>query len=193
MSEDSIKNYLKAVSPNLWKSFKVGKFHFLLISSSLITQDYSSRPLKEKEYLDEIVKEQYVFMRYMLSEVGKDEQIFLFVHDPDCLEKVSQMFPELEKKIARVFCGHMHAEESLKGYERLGKIANSRLAKIISLHSKGKKTMLWAKGNLERLKIFKKYKLQIIPATGGMMGKGGGLLVLRLFDNGSYQIEKHKV
>lgn len=191
ISQTSFENFHNIFGPFFQKFSWGSEFHFILLCSSLLIQETNHLREAEKNYVDNLKKKQAEFLQNYLDD-AEHKNVFIFLHDPDAIEIIDPILEKYPQKRFKVFCGHLHAEESLKDYEQLGRIANSRLAKIISLYSKGKKIMEWAKGNLQRLEIFKKYNLQIILATGGMMGKGGGFLILNLFDDGSYQIEKHK-
>lgn len=191
----SVINHQKIFGP-LYKSFRMGRNRFILLSSSMMIQDFEQRFVVEKNELLRIRERQTQFIADKLSQSKEGDNVFVFLHDPDALEIFDKLVFEnccLKNVNIKVFCGHLHAESSLGKYEKLGRMANNRyLSKIISLHPNGKKIIDWAKGNLRRLEIFKKYDLQVIPATGGMMGQGGGFLILNLFDDGSYEIEKYK-
>lgn len=207
ISMESIAHF-KAVfgKDNLYQLFKIGRFNFIFLSSSLVNQSIDHLPKLDQDEICDLNSEQRVILYDVLAKTKGNETAFLFIHDPDCLEEIDNFIVDLQKdKYVRsdvnikTFCGHMHAEETLKNYEKLGRIANVSAGYERTLHGffirseKGRKIMEWAKGNLCRLEIFKKYNLRIVPAAGGMMGKGGGFLVLNLYEDGSCKIEKHEV
>jgi hypothetical protein len=194
ISKKSVENYQKTIG-RLWYFLHIKKWNCLFLSSSLIKQKFCHGSKEEIAYLEKLKRDQLNFVSEELDRLLDGEKVLIFLHDPDVLEVLENRILKYHgKKKIKVFCGHMHAESSLKSYERLGKIANSWFGKkIISKTEKGKKVMDWAKGNLKRMEIFKKYNLQIVPALGGMMGKGGGFLILNLCDDGSFEIEKHKI
>lgn len=194
VSRRSVNNYRHLVGP-LWSYIQIGAFQLIFLSSSLVRQDFSRRSDDEIAYLNNLKENQFNFLSRKLEIISEEDKIFIFLHDPDALEVLENTILKYHsEKNIKVFCGHIHAEDSLKSYERLGKIANSWFGKkIISKTKKGKKVIEWAKDNLKRMEIFRKYNLQIIPALGGMMGKGGGFMILNLYDNGNFEIEKHKI
>lgn len=199
ISRKSICNFQSVFGP-LFSAFSIGEFHFILLSSSLLIQKS-----KDAELLS-LKEDQFKMFDGILEKILEGKDVFLFLHDPDGLQAIKSHFDTpylgsyyLRNKNFHTFCGHMHAESSLKSYENLGRIANARTVKekfshwLFSLFKKGRKVMEWAKGNIRRMEIFRKYDLQIIPSTAGMMGKGGGFLILDLYDDGTYSIEKHKI
>jgi len=198
ISQTSFENFQIIFGP-LFQKFSWGsEFHFILLCSSLLIQKTNHLSGMEKDYIDNLKEKQIKFLQNYLDDTER-KNIFIFLHDPDAIEIIDPILEKCPPKGFKLFCRHLDAEASLRDYERLGKIANSKhgklniIRKISMLSKKGRRVMRWAKGNLQRLEIFKKYDIQIVPATGGMMGKGGGFLILNLFDDGSYQIEKHKI
>ena len=196
MSWKSLDNFQSVFGP-LYSTFSICQFHFLLLSSSLLIQPTSHLSVAERKYVSDLQKSQRDFVWEFLGRKNEEKTILVFMHDPDGLD--SYLFTLGDYNNFKAFCGHMHAEDSLKKYEDLGRIANAKTAKekvmsrIFNHFKKGKKIMNWAEGNLRRMEIFRKYNLQIVPSTAGMMGRGGGFLILNLFDDGSYKIEKHKI
>lgn len=199
ISRKSIDNFQSVFGP-LYTGFSIGEFHFLLLSSSLLTQKS-----KNSEF-QKLKKDQFEIFDSMLEKISEAKDVFIFLHDPDGLREIQSHFDipylgsyYLRNKNFHAFCGHMHAEDSLKKYQNLGRIANAKSLKekilkwLFNCFKKGVKVMEWAKGNLRRVEIFKKYDLQIVPSTAGMMGRGGGFLVLNLYDDGTYSVEKHKI
>jgi len=199
ISWESIGNF-QSVFNSLFSGFTIGENHFLLLSSALMTLSLYYLSIAEARDIYKLQEDQRNFIWNFLADKRKDDRIFIFLHDPDALETFdayTNNFDVMKGRKYKAFCGHMHAEEGLKSYENLGKIANAKtiFQRIVrwffNRTKKGKKVMKWAKGNLKRTAIFKKYDLQIVPATGGMMGKGRGFLILNLHDDGSHEIEKH--
>jgi len=199
VSLESVQNFQK-IPGSLFGALTIGQFNLILLSSSLLIQK-----LNEPE-LVELRNKQFEMLDKALENIAVGEDVFIFLHDPDGLQEIEKYFDTpyfgsyyLRNKHFHTFCGHLHAEESLRSYEKLGRIANAKTMGekikrwIFMKNEKGRKVMRWAKGNLWRLEIFRKYDLHIIPATGGMMGKGGGFLILNLFEDGSFHVEKHKV
>lgn len=198
MSKNALENFRFTFGP-LFQELTIGNFHLILISSSLIAQNTKSLKGCDRQCARLLKREQVIFLRNYLNHVPEEHRVFVFLHDPDALEFIDQL-PE-SAKISKVFCGHLHAEESLVGYKRLGMIANNWLLRNICIFSffllsrlqKAIKLMTWAKGNLKRLELFKKYNLQIVPGISGMMGEGAGFLVLELYKNGKYEIKQFQL
>lgn len=201
ISWKSIDNFQSVFGP-LFSGFAIGNFNFLLLSSSLFTQPIGHLSEGERKYVAKLQKDQQNFIWDYFADKKKNGTVFAFMHDPDGTDQFNAVilhYNVLRNRKYKVLCGHMHAEDSLKKYEALGKIANAKTLKekavlwIFNRFKKGRKVMNWAEGNLQRIEIFEKYGLQVVPSTAGMMGRGGGFLILNLFDDGSYEIEKHKI
>lgn len=201
ISWKSIDNFQSVFGP-LFSGFAIEKFSFILLCPSLFIQPIDHLSDDEKKYIFKLRDDQYNFVWNYFADRKKEGIVFLFMHDPDALEQFDAQalnYNVLRGRKYKAFSGHMHAEESLASYKRLGRIANAQtwLEKFcrwfFNRNKKGRKVMRWAKGNLCRMEIFRKYELQVVPSTAGMMGKGGGFLILNLFDDGSYEIEKHKI
>lgn len=199
VSWKSINNFKSVFGP-LFSGFSIRDFHFFLLSSSILMQ-------KSKDFkFQKLKKEQLRMFDGLLAGIPEGRNVFIFSHDPDGLQEIQGHFDTpffgsyyLRNKNFHAFCGHMYAESSLAQYEKLGKIANAKTLRENFFHwlpsrfEKGRKVMEWAKANLFRMEIFRKYDLQIVPSTAGMMGKGGGFLILNLFDDGTYFVEKYKI
>lgn len=189
ISDKSIGNFLNVVGP-LWQAFTKGDYTFVILSSSLMMQKLDHLTAEKQEQIIKLCQEQKVFIQKTLNAIPEGRTVFVFMHDPDALIKFDEYIRDyyyMHNKNFKVFCGHMHAEWSLVAYEKLGKLAFSKLAGLLP-----EKIIRWAKGNNRRLMLFEKYNLQIMLAPGGMMGVGGGFLVLEVFTNGKYQINRHK-
>lgn len=201
----SVDNFQSVFSP-LFAGFTIGKFNFILLCPSLFIQPINHLTASEKKYIRKLQDDQYNFVWNYFADRKKEGIVFTFLHDPDALEQFNAQVLNhnvLKGRKYKAFCGHMHAEDSLRKYELMGKIANGEKAKGVLAYflrrfmcgksEKGKKVKEWAKGNLRRLEIFRTYDLQVVPSTAGMMGKGGGFLILDLYDDGTYSVEKHKI
>ncbi len=198
----SINNFESLFGP-LFSGFSIEDFHFLLLSSSLIIQSVEHLSERERKFIIRLRDNQYNFIRNYFACRKELGTVFLFLHDPDVLEAFHAQV--LKYKVLcggatlKAFCGHMHTEASLEKYQNLGHIARAISTKekilrwLFNRNEKGKKVMQWAKDNLRRIELFKKYNLQIVPSTAGMMGRGGGFLILNLYSDGSYEIKKHKI
>jgi len=95
-------------------------------------------------------------------------KFFLLLHDPTVLTQetaIRKIIDSHRKKIAGIIHGHLHAEFS------------RWLAKFSPTY----------RG------LNKKYKTILVPASWGMLGIGGGFLVMNVHDDGTYEIERHKV
>lgn len=191
ISVESIDSFRDVAGP-LWQGFLVGRARFLLVSSSLMIQKTDHLPQQDRICIKAMEQEQGNFLFSEIMKAGTDERLFVFLHDPDAIAYLDNCVLDCErqgvKRRITVFCGHMHAEWSLKVYRLLGNLSKSKMAKILP-----GKIRAWAQSNQERLVLFEKYDLQVVPAPGGMMGSGGGFLVMNLYDDGTYKIEKHRV
>jgi hypothetical protein len=188
----------------LWGKKEIGPFLLIYLSSTLLGQPFDHLPPDEERELQLLSNEQICFIANLLGQNKGVKDVLLFIHDPDgleVLEKKIDMFNHdyLQKNRIITFCGHMHSEDTLRNYERLGRIAQGYtswdrfLRNQMKKSAKGRKVIGWAEGNLKRLEVFKRFRLNIVPASGGMIGKGGGFLVLNLHDNGYFEIERHKI
>jgi hypothetical protein len=186
----SVNNFLHYAGP-LWQTFSFGDVYFILLSSSLMIQGLEHLSEKQRLKILQMREEQRIFFLATLSKIPKEKMVFVFMHDPDAISVLNVYIckhPWNCNKNITIFCGHMHAEFSLKIYKFLGKIAHSCWASVLPI-----KIRAWAAVNNVRLTLFKKYNLQIIPAPSGMMGIGGGFKVLNIYNDGTYEIEKHKI
>lgn len=94
--------------------------------------------------------------------------IFLLLHDPTVLTKetaVRKILDSYSNKITAIIHGHLHAEFS----------------------------RLFAKTSPTYRGLCRKYKTILAPAPWGFMGIGGGFLVMNIYENGTYGIEKQKL
>jgi hypothetical protein len=190
ISKKSIENFVVTID-HPWQMFFIGGKHFVLLCSSLMMQKTDHLPESERQFVEQMRLTQEAFIKEYLFDIPENEDVFVFLHDPDALVEFYKCIRDeyyVHNKNFTAFCGHMHAEWSLLAYKKLGKLAQSKYAYILPV-----KIRQWAKSNRLRLELFEKYNLQIIPAPGGMMGIGGGFKVLNLFDDGTYEIETHKV
>lgn len=201
ISWKSIDNFQSVFGP-LFSGFTIEKFKFILLCPSLFIQPIDHLSESEKKYIVKLQDNQQNFIWNYFADKKKEGIVFIFMHDPDGLDQFNAIvlnYNVLRNRKYKALCGHMHAEASLEKYQNLGRIAKAISFKekclrwFFNRFEKGKKVIAWAKGNLCRMEIFKKYDLQIVPSTAGMMGRGGGFLVLNLYDDGSYEIEKHKI
>jgi len=193
ISRKSILNFQLFVGP-LFETFRIGESRFIILSSSLFTQSFDHKFPEDQKYIENIKLKQNEFLVRTLAKVDSRETVFLFIHDPDSLEVIDRLLSEdAKKKINKVFCGHLHAKWVLKIYEFLGRASQGKMMRMLSKARIGRNIKNWASGNLERMKLFSKYKLQIVPAATGMMGLGGGFLILNLFDDGTYSVKEHKI
>ena len=192
ISQKSIDNFLEILG-QLYQSVKIGNFHIIFLSSSLLHQDFSQRPEDEQRYIQSVKNKQEQFFVQKLREINNPEKAFVFLHNPDTLENIDGFLSEdLKNKIEAVFCGHVHAVFALAMYNFLGKIANSFLYDLISRSEGGKNIMHWAKDNPKRLALFKKYNLQVVPSVGGFFGIGKGFSTLYICEN-NYTIRRFKM
>lgn len=194
MSLNSIENFQRILGP-LFDTWKIGDFHFITISSSLFIQSTDHLECSERREIESLKQEQEKFLTEYLLNIPVGQKVFLFLHDPDAIELID-VIPGA-KKITQIFCGHFHTEKNFQGYRRLGKLANNFWGRLF-LRSVGlffnrlkrvNKVIAWAKGNPRRLKLFEKYNLQIVPAVC----ETKGFLILELYDDGSYEIQKFTV
>ena len=199
----SIENF-QYILGLLFTSWKIGNFNFVTISSSLFSQSTEHLECGERQKVEALKREQKIFLAKLLLKTSENEKIFLFLHDPDATEFIDK-FP-CAKKITRIFSGHIHTEGNFRGYQTLGKISNSFWGRLIlrliglvvgliSFHprrvtSKVSKVIAWAKKNPRRLKLFEKYNLQRVPSSSVLHGGQPGFLVLELYDNEEYEIQK---
>lgn len=194
ISEISVRNFEQECNRIVgYESLE--KFCFLWLCSSLFSQSITHLSGDERRYIEALHQYQCEVITSVIRSVKEDKSLFILLHDPDALEKVDALLSQKDKsKIAGVFCGHMHATESLVGYARLGRIAQTRLSGLLAkMFQRWRMIHEGAKGNPRRLELFKGYNLQIIPAPGGMMGVGGGFKVLNIYDNGTFETEKYKI
>lgn len=204
MSKASCTNFMERVG-NIFNHytldyFPTGKFHFVVICSSLLCQNLKLLFRNDSEWLEGLKEQQNDFLVRVLKEVWEEDHVFIFLHDPDGLEELDKIVAQncdYKNLRIKVFCGHFHSEETLAKYERLGKIANADSSSLkikrwlFRRFEKGRKIMAWAERNPARMKLIKKYDVQIVPGLNGMLGSGKGALILNLFDDGGYEIEKH--
>lgn len=191
ISKNSLENFEDIFGP-LFRSIIIDKTHLMLLSSSLINQKVDHRSIQEIEQFEELRANQEEMLINVIDDASDDEKIFLFLHDPDCLLQIDRFLSENQSsKISKVFCGHLHAEFSLEPYNILGRLFGANLSvQAAKAHMYSDQIARWAQGNLERLKLFRKYKLQIVPSFNGMMGIGKGFLILNLDESGAHSIEK---
>jgi hypothetical protein len=195
ISLTSLEAFQQILGPR-FDAWRIGNFHFISVSSSLFIQSTDHLDDLGRQKLGSAKDAQEKFLIGYLRSIPSDQKVFLFLHDPDAIEYLNAI-PGADK-ITQIFCGHMHAENSLKSYQRLGKIANSFWGRLIfrslgltfNRLKKANRVIEWARGNLHRWELFKKYNLQVVPAPNGMLGKGSGFLVLELYRDGNYEIKK---
>jgi hypothetical protein len=203
INSESIYNFRK-IFGILFGKVEVGDFILVFLSSSLLGQPLDHLSDTPRRELEVLANEQICFIANLLGQNKGKKKVLLFIHDPDGLEMLENkldMFSQDYLKQNRVitFCGHLHSEDTLENYWKLGRIAQGHtpwhrfLRRLMNKSEKGRKVIEWASGNLMRLEIFKRFNLKIVPAAGGMMGKGGGFLVLNIFEDRKYQIEKYKI
>jgi hypothetical protein len=148
-----------------WGSLKIGKAKVIALSTNLI---------RASDDKDELLRRMSDLQRkavvYSLMEADDSDPIFLFLHDPTALHPDSVIMDAMryisKKKKIIIIHGHMHAEYS---------------AFLTRLFYKPYR------------KLCKKFETILVPAPWGMFGIGKGFKVLNLFDDGSYQIEKHRI
>lgn len=162
ISTESVKVVTRLIGPP-YGILKIHSSLFIYIATNLIRNVDKDSP---KELRD--LKEK---QESFLAEALHDSQVennFLFLHDPTSLllnTAVRKIIDFHRRKISVIFHGHLHAEYS------------ARLTRLV--HSSYRN-------------LCKNYRVELIPASWGMMGIGKGFCVLKLFDGGSYQIERHK-
>lgn len=171
-----------------------GQYKFIVLSSGLeLTEGepHITDKIKTKK------KEQAEFYKDEITYIEPGRKVVLMLHDPDALRQMFDFLGKNLDKIEKTFTGHNHAQWVNKIYPYLCKVASLRalqmpLEKIINRQfpGKGKLVLDYFKANKENNKIWKAVKLMIIPAPGGMMGKGGGFLIADLKEKG---IEVKKV
>ena len=189
ISQKSLDNFQKTLGP-LFQHFEIDEHHFIIFNSSLADQDFSQRPEEERIFIEKLKNEQADFLIDTLKKAEHGEKIFVFLHNPDSLVDISKIIPDsLIEKISVVFCGHLHTSKSLIIYKWAGYISRSFLKIFFIWNPNGKKMIEWAKGNDTRLKTFKKFKLQVVSAPGGLMGLDKGFTVLHL-DQDNYKMQK---
>ena len=195
ISKQAVENYQK-IFGQLFKIQTYGRFRFIALSCSLFLQKIRHLPEEERQFIVDLKMKQIGFLEDQLSQAESGEIIFIFIHDPDAIEVIDEWLrDDLKKRIGKVFCGHLHASFVKNAYKAVGSLSCFRpLASVLGKNSMGQKVLDWSAGNEKRAKIFDKYKLEIVPSPTGMFGIGGGkFLVLLLYDDGSYKIEKHKI
>lgn len=200
MSQRSAFNFMREMG-RIYDYFYIRNFHFLFLCSSLFTQDLGLLPVNDYKWLKDMKKMQERFILDMLKTIPPTDNIFVFLHDPDALYEFDKLISRncLDDLKMTAFCGHLHSEGSLKDYEKLGRIANAQSPKeklyqwFFERFEKGRKVLAWSQKNLLRVALFKKYNLHVVPALGGMMGKGGGYKVLNLYADSSFDVSRYKL
>lgn len=129
--------------------------------------------------------------------------VLLFLHDPEALSN-NRLFNTLKNnrgKIARIFCGHWHAQWNFWPNWLLVKIFNSwwlyladlLIRLIIVVLSKSFHISREVKRDFQKFKEvpgrMRELDITIIPAPLGMLGLGGGFLIL---DLETMEIQKFK-
>ncbi|MDD3486775.1 MAG: hypothetical protein PHF35_00115 [Candidatus Moranbacteria bacterium] len=191
MTGESITNFQNILGP-MFDAWNIGNFIFITISSSLFTQFEWRNDVE----IAELRQKQVKFLVEKLSKLPPEKKVFLFLHDPDAIEHINAL--PGASRITQIFCGHLHSENTVNSYRRLGKMANSFWGRLLlrfvglifNRLQRVNKVINWAKGNPYRLELFKKYNLQVVPAPNGMLGKGSGFLILELYADGNYEIKK---
>lgn len=189
ISWESLDGFFHVIGP-LWQTFAVGGIHFITLSSSLMMQKLDHLPPEVQQRIEDLRHEQEDFIQRTLEQISEGETVFVFLHDPDAITKFDEYIRDyyyMHNKNIKIFCGHMHAEWSLEAYKKLGSLALSKHARLMP-----QKIREWAMGNKFRLELFEKYQLQIVPAPGGMMGLGGGFLVLNIYQDKKFKIDRYK-
>jgi len=182
---------LQVLGP-LFDAWKIGIFHFVTISSSLFSQKTEHLDNLGRLSFKALKQRQEKFLTEYLVHVPVGEKVFLLLHDPDALEIVDTL-PGAEK-ITKVLCGHFHQERNFQGYKKLGKMANSfwgqlLLRGILGIQNRlerANRIIAWAKRNPRRLELFQKYNLTYVPSAA----ETRNFLVLELYDNGEYKIQR---
>jgi len=203
VSLESINNFRK-IFGELYGKREFGPFIIVFLSSALLGQPLDHLSEAERKEIELIANEQVCFVANLLNKNKGRKKVLLFLHDPDGLEVLEEkldMFSHHNLTYNKItaFCGHLHTEDTLQSYEKLGHIAQGHTSwsrffrQSIKKSEKGRKVIDWAWGNPKRLTIFKRFHLNVVPAAGGMMGSGGGFLILNLYDNGNLEIERYKI
>jgi hypothetical protein len=196
ISMESINYFINAAGP-LWQTFLVGGIHFLLLCSSLMLQKFDHLPIGEQEKIKKLQERQRRFIFETLTRINEGETVFVFLHDPDALIQFHEYIREyyfMHNKNFSAFCGHMHAEFVPALNVFLGKIVSRNFSAQFSKKSaRWRAVHKWAVGNLLRADLFDRYNLQVIPAPGGFLGLGGGFLVLDLYDDKNWKVQKYKI
>jgi hypothetical protein len=194
ISQASLENFEKVYGPP-FKSFRLGKIRFILLSSPLLMQPFEGRQTDERKSIGNLKRKQEYFLKMVLMNIGSDEKVLIFLHDPDSIQKIDEIIPdELKAKITKIFSGHMHASWVPKVYLWMGWLSKRKsLIRFISKHRIGKNIAEWARGNMARYELFQKYGHQVIPSPGGMMGLGKGFLTLRIWEDGNWEVKEHKI
>ena len=120
---------------------------------------------KSEKELQDLKLEQENFLAKELGNGAK--KVFILLHDPTALSKETSLRMIMDShcdKIIAIIHGHLHAEFSRK----------------IAMFSPVYRDLC------------RKYKTILVPAPWGMMGIGGGFLIMNIFSDGTYKIQKYK-
>ncbi|MCD6150011.1 metallophosphoesterase [bacterium] len=141
----------------------IGPAKFIYFSTNLVRNvDEGSNP-----FLKDLKAKQESYVANALWK-SQSRLNFLLLHDPTAIlprTAIRKIIDSHHRKITAIVHGHLHAEFSAKLTRAFYKPFRQ---------------------------FCKMYKLILVPAPWGMFGIGGGFLILNLFDDGSYQIKKHK-
>lgn len=186
MSKQSIANFWRvAKKSSIYQSFMIGDVQMIFVPY-LMTETFG----KDKLLVEEEKK-------YILTRIEKDLQknnlSILFIHDPDSLmdKRLATLIRQYRVKIPLIFCGHYHAQITLKAVKWLIRIFNwksltpirglLRIALNISFDKEISKAVEDSyRQRREVPELMDEFNVQIIPAPGGMLGFGGGFLILDL-------------
>jgi len=117
------------------------------------------------EELKDLKIKQETFLAKTLYE--SHEKVFVLLHDPTALHKetaVRKILDSHQQKILAIIHGHMHA-----GFvQKLNMLAPVYFGLCLE------------------------YKTILVPASWGFMGIGGGFAIMKIYDDGTYEIKKYK-
>jgi len=163
VSVASVKAAEKLIGPPFGE-MDIGPAKFIYLSTNLVRNVGES----SDAFLRELKAEQESRIADMLWK-SQSRLNFLLLHDPTAILPGTTMREIIDShsgKITAIVHGHLHAGFS------------ARLTRVFYKPYQC---------------LCEKYEVILVPAPWGMFGVGGGFLILNLFDDGSYQIEKHKI
>lgn len=145
-------------------TFDIGPARFIYISTNLVRNVYPDSP----DELKEARKNQEMFLFEQMKRCDR-KPLFLLLHDPTALPLETDIIKYLysfREKITAIIHGHMHAEFS------------ARITRIFYSFYR---------------KLCRDFRVICVPAPWGMFGIGKRFMTMNLYDDGKYEIKRHKL